>query len=175
MQVAEKAVAKVVGGEPVLSPPTTIDSFDPTWLSGHDIVYFRLHGFVGVQKWFGMDREWQLVPAVDASQLAEARMGGALVIVANCETLDSPMLDALFAGGAGMVIAGGGQNYAARDAVIGADKLAQWIIRGVKRGLSVEKALLMGKARLALTAWRPADLDAMAFRLVKGGVDAKFA
>jgi len=73
------------------------------------------------------------------------------------------MVTALYKAGASVVIAGPGENLALGERVVGTDLLVQWVIRGMRWGMRARRALDVARVRLALTAWRRSDRDAMGF------------
>lgn len=167
---AARAVAAATGVRPVTSPPWTADLIRPEMLTGHDLVYLRLHGLPNVPDvWFGEWPDGRLVPALTKGNLDELDpiegLGGATVVVANCYGAESPLLRELLEAGARAVIAGSGPNVAAGKRVVGPDLLVSWVIRAMRRGMKPRRALRVAKGRLALSAWRSADRDAMRFRL----------
>jgi hypothetical protein len=164
---AREAVAEATGVEPLVSPPMTASEFDVRWLEDHDVIYFRLHGTVDQTVWYGEGPQGGLYVALTITQLREARLGGALVVVANCYAARSPMVAELYRAGASAVIAGEGPNFAAGGRVIGADKLAREVIAGLGKGRSLERALRIAKMKLLATAWRRPDRDALGFRVIE--------
>ncbi len=167
---AREAVAEATGVEPLVSPPMTASEFNPTWLEGHDVLYVRLHATVDQTVWYGEGPQGGLYVALTINQLREARLAGALVLVANCYGAKSPMVAELYRAGASAVIAGEGPNFAAGGRVIGADKLAREVIAGLGKGLSIERALRFAKVKLLTTAWRGPDRDALGFRIIERSV-----
>jgi hypothetical protein len=146
----------------------------PRMLTGHDLIYLRLHGLPDVpDTWFGERMDGRLLPALTKANLDELDpirgLGGAVVVLANCFGAESPMAQELLEAGASAVIAGYGPNVAAGRRVVGPDLLVSWVIRAMRRGASVRRALQVAKGRLALSAWRAADRDAMRFRLFGDG------
>ena len=164
VESAERPVGAALGVTPLTSPPVTSQTFDPKWLEGYDLIYFRLHRRPKFLTWFNDAGQ----PALDIMTIHQAKLGGAVVIVANCFGASDSIVSALYMAGAAAVIAGEGPNYAASNIVIGTDLLAQWVRRGLAVGLPVRLALAVAKARLALTAWRHTDRDAVAFRIIGG-------
>jgi len=164
---ARVAVARATGVQPLTSPPLAAIDFRPEWLEGYDVLYFRLHGKRGMVGWYGDGQAGQPVALLSVNILS-ARLDGCVAIVANCYGADNdPMVDALYRVGAEAVIAGAGKNKALGRKVVGTDLLAQWIIRGLRAGWSTRVALSLARARLALTAFRESDADALGFRIVK--------
>jgi len=176
-EAAREAVAAATGVEPVASPPTMASQFDVQWLEGYDLIYFRLHRILGRPGWYGeasrtnMAVRGTMYPlALTRVQVNFADLGGAVVVVGNCFSANGdPMVRALYGAGARLVIAGPGENVAAGNRVVGTDLLVKWLIRGMEWGMRAQRALEVARARLALTAWRGADRDAMAFAIVAGG------
>lgn len=165
---AREAVKAATGVEPITSPPTTAGDFQAEWLSGHNLIYFRLHGVGQVYgTWFGEGLKRNLMPALDKRHIDAANLGGAVVILANCYGSTSPMVQELYQAGASCVIAGPGQNMAAGNRVIGTDKLARSVITAMRRGWPVKRALQWAKAQLLTTFWRVSDRDALGFRIME--------
>ena len=180
-EVAEKSVARATGVRPLTSPPLFAETLNPRSLEGHDLLYFRLHAFEGSGMWFGEGpevaklsramhgaaiRKW---PALDRLHFIEANLGGAVVVLANCYGASSPLVRDIYKAGASVVIAGPGSNYAAGNRVIGTDLLVQQVIRGLRAGKSIKKALRRARMRLLLTAWRKPDRDALGFKIIRYG------
>jgi hypothetical protein len=161
------SVAEATGVEPVVSPPMLASGFNPRWLAARDLIYFRLHGTMDQTVWYGEGEHGGKYVALTINQLREAELGGAVVLVANCYGAGSPMIAELYRAGAAAVIAGEGPNYAAGSRVIGTDKLARGLIAGLRRGWPVGRALAAAKVKLAVTAWRGADRDALGFRIIE--------
>lgn len=167
---AQRSVAEATGVEPLVSPPLTINEFDPLWLEGHDLLYFRLHGMSQATIWYGEGEGGALCPAFHVGLLEGVDLDGATVIVANCYGAESAMVQALYRAGAGAVVAGSGRNFAAGSRVVGADKLAREAIQGLRRGWPVLRALYIARLKLLSTAWRAADRDALEFRVIERSV-----
>ena len=163
VQSAKRAVREAVGVEPITSPPTTAPTFILEWLEGNDLIYFRLHGTKGFSSWY--NDEGTIALDITAVELAD--LDGAVVVVANCYGASDPMIQALYMAGASAVIAGEGSNWGGRGYAIGTDLLTLWLRRCLELGISVRGSLAIAKARLAMTAWRQSDRDAMAFRVME--------
>lgn len=166
--LARDAVRAATGVEPITSPPMTAANFSPDWLEGHDLLYFRLHSAWnrGIKGWFGESCEG-LHFALSEAQILAADLAGSVIVVANCYGGNGdPMITALYRAGAGAVVAGTGQNIAAAKRVIGTDLLVRWVIQGLCVGISLRRALAVAKVRLAFTAWRRSDRDALAFGII---------
>jgi hypothetical protein len=164
---ARRSVAEATGIEPLTSPPMTAVEFEPGWMEGHDLLYFRLHGLNEATLWFGEGRDGNHCLALTDSQIKQADLDGAVAVIGNCYGARSPMVKALYQAGASAVIAGSGENYAAGQRVIGADKLAREVIDGLRRGRSVTRALYIARLKLFMTVWRAADRDALEFRVIE--------
>ncbi len=162
----EQAVRRAAGVSPLLSPPMTAATFRPSWLEGHRLLLFGLHGAPGTPEWHNLRGD----VALTVDLVRQANLAGAVVFATSCNLGDpaSPMRDAFFAAGAAHVIAGEGINYASRKRPGWASLLALWVRRGLAWDLSVERAVALGKvaARLhsgALVS-RSATRDTLAFR-----------
>jgi hypothetical protein len=176
----EQATQQAAGVAPLTSPPLTAALFDPLLLSGHDLIYFDLHGGAGDAWWYGAWKEnnfTYLTVALTADQVRRARLGGAVVFALNCHLADrgSPMLDALLAAGARYVIGGDGRNWAGKTrSLFGASLLGLWFRRGMEMGLDPLRALGLAKRRVRLslavnralrrTGMAEAAADTLAFR-----------
>lgn len=164
---ARVAVARATGVQPLTSPPMTASEFETKWLEGYDLLYFRLHGKRGIPGWYG-DGAAGEPAALFSVHILGARLWDVTAVVANCFSADDdPMVDALYRAGAGYVIAGPGENKALGRKVVGTDLLVQWVLRALRAGWTVPVALSVAKARLALTAFRESDADALGFKIVK--------
>jgi len=169
---AREAVRAATGVEPLTSPPWTADTLAPEQLKGYDLLYFRLHGRPNVAVWFGEDERKKLIPALNKEHLDALEpdgLSGTVVVLANCYGADSPMVNELYRAGARAVVAGYGPNIAAARRVVGTDLLVHWLILAMHAGLDVTQALRVAKTRLAISAWRAADRDAMQFKLIEKG------
>jgi len=159
---ARRAVRAATGVSPLTSPPVLAREFDPRWLEGHELLYFRLHGRPGANAWCNDAGS----AALTADQVLAADLGGAVVVVANCYGDRGPMARALYAAGAAAAIAGSGPNYAAGRRVVGADLLVRWVILGLRMGLDVDRALSLARMRLRVSSWRASDRDAARFAVL---------
>ena len=127
-----RSAAVLAGVRPLTSPPITLATFDPRLLDGQDLVTFKLHGLDGQPYWYGDGG----ITACSADQLAQARLPGALVFVANCwGGAQSPMIQALQAA---MVAALCRQ-------IDGADVLGYVWRHMVELGFDAETGLRLGK------------------------------
>lgn len=166
-ELAGDAVTKAVGDGLVLtSPPLTATDIGPKSFEGYDLIYFRLHSGPGSTVWFGDDGKVRAI-AFTPTCIAGARLDGAVVILANCHGENNPLIEIFYQLGAKAVIAGAGKNYAGGKRVIGTDLLTAWIIKGLKAGMSIERAMRLAKARLVFTAWRGPDRDALEFKIME--------
>lgn len=178
-EVAGKSVAKATGVRPLTSPPLTVTTLDSKTLEGYDLLYFRLHAFKGGDRWYGESFETASLPkavqsaalkrwpALDRLHFIEANLSGAVVVLANCYGASSPLIRDIYEAGASAVIAGPGSNYAAGNRVMGTDLLVRQVIRGLRAGRNIKKALRRAKLRLLLTAWRKPDRDALGFKIIQ--------
>lgn len=147
----------------------TAETFEPRWLAGHDLVYVRLHGMPNGQAWYNDSGAVALTP----SQVLQADLRGCVVVVANCYSDRGPMMGALLAAGADAVIAGPGPNYAGARRVVGTDLLVRWVIRGLRVGMDVGRAMWLARLRLRLSGWRASDYDAAQFAVLRGERDER--
>jgi hypothetical protein len=162
-----ESVRKAAGCEPLLSPPVTVESFFPTWMTGHQFIYFKLHGLPEQPFWYG-DR-WHT--ALSAEQIRTVSLAGSTVFVANCfMSQGSPMLEALLATRPAAVIGGDGQNYARANTIDGADALGMFIRIWLERGFTPRNSFRFAKKLLRfISTARPAIADALRFDFFPGG------
>ena len=170
---AREAVRAATGVAPLTSPPWMANLLVPERLTGYDLLYFRLHGLPDLPyTWFGEGPRGGLVPALHKEHLDALEpdgLGGAIVVLANCHGAGSPMVKELYQAGASVVVAGHGPNIAAAKRLVGTDLLVRWVILALQIGFSAARALRLAKTRLAMSAWRAADRDAMQFSIIKKG------
>lgn len=165
---AARSVEEATGVIPMTSPPLNARLVNGADFEGYDLLYFRLHGVrENVTTWFGESEQGVIEPALNPHQLRGVDLGGAIVVVANCYGYDTLHRWPFYQVGASAVIAGPGPNYAARNKVVGADKLVRELIQGLERGLSVERALAGAKRALLFTSWRATDRDARQFEIIE--------
>jgi hypothetical protein len=165
---ARESVRKAAGVEPLLSPPLTMGTFQPSILNGYDLVYLKLHGLKDQGYWYGDG----YVTACSAEQIANAGLNGCAVFAANCFLPDSPMLKALFDGGAGVVIGGSGINYGGTNNMEGSDLLG-WAMRMfMQTGMPVLKSFEIARRSLMIRRRTPAIEDALAFQIFSRKVDS---
>lgn len=163
------AVQQAVSGFVMTAPPYKAETFNPALLEGCGFLYFRLEGMAQIPRaMFGDEVAGVRSPALYAEQLLGLNLSGAVVLLANCYSTTSLFPAAFYRVGARAVIAGEGSNYAARNAVIGADLLAKWLLFYLRAGLPPDRALRRAKMRLIPTLFRAADRDALAFKLMEG-------
>lgn len=166
---SKAAVHKALRVEPATAPPIVAPSgvLETQAAKDADFWYFRLHGRQDVPGvWYGEGQKGLWSPALHVDEIDELDLSGKLVVTSTCWAMDSHFPIAFKAAGADF-IGGYGFNYAAAGGrVIGADKLASSIYRGLRLGFSPARAFRLAKAWLLPTAWRRADRDALAFTLV---------
>jgi len=162
---ARQAVRAATGVEPATSPPTFAASLDVRRLEDADLLYFRLHGSpFSPLIWYGDGGD----PAVTPQSLDGLKLkAGAVVVIANCYGDTSPISRMFYEAGAGLVIAGGGGNYAEARRVVGTDRLVKVLIGAMRLGVRPTLALQAAKAAVGLRYWRRADRDAMQFHILK--------
>jgi len=165
---ARESVVQALGVVPFTSPPWTAKTFDPAMLIGYDLMYFRLHqARILSSLWLGEKKDGGWIAALRVEQLKGLDLGSPIVVIANCFGDEGPFVPAFYRAGARSVIAAPGPNFAAGNAVIGTDLLVKWLIRGLRLGLNVKRALTVAKARLVATAWRGSDRDALQFKIME--------
>jgi len=158
-----RSVGKAAGVQPLLSPPMRAEYFGHELLENHDFIYLKLHGRAGQPYWYGDG----YIEALSADTVRSARLDGAVVFAASCHLPESPMLEALLDAGASAVIGGRGRNFAATDAVWGADLLGMYVRWFMKLGMRVDRALKWAKWRLRLGVQDRATKDALEFQLFR--------
>jgi len=144
-----RSAAVVSGVTPLTSPPSFFESFDPKQLGGYDLLFFKLHGLEGQDRWYGDDR----LVAITADQIRQANLKGSMVFAASCFGLGSPLVTALSDAGAETVIAGAELNTAGINRLIGSDVIAYWWRKLLLRGLRTNIAFRLGQ--IAAASKRP--------------------
>lgn len=157
----ERSVKRAANVDPLLSPPVTVETFNPAVLQGYDLLYVKLHGLPGQPYWYG--DEW--ITATSAEQVCKTDLHGATVYAPTCFLPQSPMLAALFEAGAEYVIGGEDENYERT-----VDRFGRIIRLLMQTGLSVETSFRLAKLRLRITPQTLAVRDTLNFRLYKDGV-----
>ncbi len=165
---AKEVVSRALGVIPLTAPPLKASTFDPKWLEGYDLLYFRLHGLEAIPtSMFYEEADESFSPALNVRQIGFACLkAGSVVIMANCYGTESPFVRAFYQAGAAAVIAGPGQNWALEKSIVGPDLLARWLAQKLAKGLTVERAFSIAKTRLLLTSYRAADRDALGFKIM---------
>jgi hypothetical protein len=163
-QPAAKAVRKATGVNPVVSPPATVDSLAED-LAQYDLLYFRLHSKQhDPDKMYGEDEDGEYYLAFVAQCLRSIPLPQRpIVVLANCYGAESEFPAAFYQAGASIVVAGHGPNMAGGSRLIGTDLMVYWLIKALEIGVPFRESMQVARARLALTAWRLADRDAMQF------------
>ena len=161
-QSLAKTAAAMAGVTPLTSPPLFMATFDPALLTGHDFLFFKLHGLEGQPYWYGDGS----VTAISAEQIASVRIDGALVFAANCFGGErSPMVQALLNSGAACVVTGTGVNYAGQQIPQGADNLGRAWRWAMQFGATADAAL--SQAKIAAGILSPALIgDLQSFSVV---------
>jgi hypothetical protein len=151
----EESTRQAAGVQPACCPPLSADNGGLSRLLQEmavaEFVYLDLHGFEGDRTtlYGGGDCQW--TPALRVDQVRGLRLDRSVVVFAtSCYFPDSEFLEAFLNAGARAVIAGRGQNFAARRAVKGAALLGLWLRRGLSWGLSPGAALALAKTRSRL-------------------------
>jgi len=167
VESARAAVGAAAGSEPLTSPPLLAAAFDPRWLEGFDLLYFRLHGWPErPEVWLN---DWRQA-ALYREYVTRARLDGTIVVIGNCYGAEMRGWgETFYDAGARAVIAGPGENVAAARRVVGTDLLFRTLRRGLELGLPLEWALAAAKVRLAATGYRASDRDAIAFGIMPRG------
>lgn len=147
-----------------MCPPTDAASLDVRRLKDADLLYFRLHGSTSSPLlWFGDGG----IPAITPQSLDGVKLkAGAVVVIANCYGDTSPISRMFYEAGAGLVIAGGGPNYAEARRVVGTDRLVKVLIGAMRLGVRPTLAFQAAKAAVGLRLWRRADRDTLQFHIL---------
>lgn len=168
-----KATRRAAGISPSTCPPLSAETFwtQRAAIAAADLVYVDLHGRPGADAWYGDGG----VVACTADQVRTLNLRGTVVFTVNCYVGDQsspgvpgPMLEALLEAGAGYVIAGEGANYGpAGGPLYGAPLLGLWLRRFLSIGLTVPRAVGLGKRFAALRGGgRFVVEDVMAFAAI---------
>lgn len=145
-------VRRAAGVQPLTCPPVFADGLDEDLLSGHEFVYFQLHGVPGEPYWYGDG--W--VTAINDGQLAA--VGNATVFANCCYLPEGPMLAAMLKAGA-TVVGGPGENYA------GGGALGLWLRIFLAAGVGLRAALTAAKGMLRLLYHGPVLEDVLQYRV----------
>lgn len=179
----KKSVRQAAGVSPLLSPPVTLDAFEPHWLLGYDFLYFKLHGLPGQEYWYG--DKW--TTALSADVIRQVDLTGTIVFVANCHLYEDepgkqgkklasknfpgPMLTALLAAGARYVVGGPGENYAKREKVYGADLLGMSFRLLCQLGISPKRAFTIARTHIRVKPHKDlATRDSLDFRIFDNSI-----
>ena len=159
-------MSRVAGTSPILCPPVTMETFEPSSLEGHDLLLFKLHGLKGQPYWYGDDH----ITALSAGQLAPADLQGAVVFVANCWLFDdhgnpSPMYLALSQANPAAIIGGSGSTFALQNRIGGPDLLALYLRYFLQLGFPIANAFRLARFRLYLNRPDRVTQDTLTFRL----------
>lgn len=164
----ERATRKAVGKKAMVltSPPIYAADFNPAWLEGLDLLYLDLHGIPGsVYLWSGP--KGHRSAALSLKTIMAADLRGTVVFLTTCYLPETHFLRAFLDAGAKAVIGGAGENWGTSRGLSGAQRLAKWLIRFLRRGKSPEEALRLAKRALR---WLPtlhlkARRDALEFQI----------
>ncbi len=158
---------RAAGMYPRLCPPINVACIAPRTLEGYDLLYLMLHGMPDQPFLYG-DR-WET--ALSAETVRSANLAGSVVYSGACYLAESPMLPAFLEAGA-VVIGGSGRNYSVKGGFDLVDLLGQWVRYGLAAGLTPERALRLGKARLRLGRISKERRDTLKFEMWVPGVKA---
>lgn len=151
----QRSAGRVAGLQPITCPPRlTRDILWPNWLLS-DLVYIDLHGDPDEGEWLLADGE-RVLHVRELEGLPPR-----VVFATTCHMPQTAFYDVLRRGS--ILICGDGENFGLRDRAIGAPLLALWFRRFYDRTGDVVQSLRLAKARVALTAWRRSDRDALQF------------
>ena len=98
-QAWQRAAALTALRIPITSPPITIATFDPTWMEGKRLLYFKLHGYPDQPDWYGLDQHGYKMSALSPDLVRQADLSGAIVVAAVCYGAGSDMQKAFFEAG----------------------------------------------------------------------------
>lgn len=177
-EIAKRAVGKALQISPLTSPPLVAKSVTPKLLNDVNLAYFRLHGSESnTDVWFGEGEDGQKPIALRLEQIADWKLDGAVVVIANCHGSDSPFVQAFYDAGASIVMAAPGENYAAGARVLGGDMIARWILFWMRRSQSAQKALRRAKiaVRFSIRTPRYVRKDTLEFQIIKNKTEDQHA
>ncbi len=164
-----RATRRVVGpeAEVITSPPVFSYNFDADCLAHRDLIYLDLHGQPDSIYLYSGPGERQA--ALSINWLRTVKLEGAIVFSTTCYLPQTQFVRAFLEAGAGMVIAGDGQNFGTRKRLSGTQVLAQRFIRFLGEGEKPPAALVLAKEamqrdRLLNFFDRQATRDALQFR-----------
>lgn len=138
----------------------------PNWAHA-DFVYIDLHGRPDDPEWLYAEDQ-RVLHVRDVEDLPQR-----VVFATTCYLPQTEFYDALRR--RSTLICGDGENYGLRDRAIGAPLLALWFRRVYEKTYDIDLSLRIAKFRVALTAWRMADRDALEFKIAPplGGSEVK--
>lgn len=139
---------------PKVSPPLTVDTFDPAWLGSQAIIFVCAHGLPGHDVLYGDDS----IPMLSAAQIRSVRMDGAIVYLAGCYG-QGPISDAFLAAGAACVVADADVNWSGPLWPSGSNKLGQLFLGYLYRALPAGAALAAAKRDYGARYRGPRDFE----------------
>jgi len=174
-QAWRKAAALTALRIPITSPPITAVTFDPAWMEGKPLLYFKLHGYEDVQDWYGLDFHGERPIALTPDLVRQADLTGAIVIAVVCYGAGREMEAAFLEAGAIAFFGSTDEVLAREDTVEEGDLLAQQILSLARKSQNLQDVLAQAKERYRilrgkdLTDYDHTTLEAFTVTLTKGG------
>lgn len=167
---ARVAVGKALGLHPISPPERTIRPWFHNLVDPKpDLLYIRLHGSPAVKDiWYDEIVKGVFLPALRTEDIEREDLSGCIVVTGSCFAIESDFPASFMAAGARAFVGGEGANYASvSDRVVGPDRLARWMVVGLKQGWSLKTSLLLAKLAILPWSWREADRDALTFSMIE--------
>lgn len=174
-QAWQKAAALTALRIPITSPPVTAENFNPTWMEGKPLLYFKLHGYEDDQDWYGLDARGHKPTALTPDLVQRADLTGAIVLAVVCYSTGSKMEAAFLEAGAIAFFGSPGELLAREDTVDEADLLAQQILSLARKSQNLQGVLVQAKEQYRilrgedLTEYDRATLESFTVTTTKGG------
>ncbi len=178
-EVATTKVLDVVVGEKKLytSPPLDYANINMKEMEDCSIIVFNLHGMPRVPTWSGEGPNGMTL-AIRDYMFDGLDLSKVIVIAENCfgedpntPEEDSPMTTAIMKAEAKAIVGGAGLNYGGSYTPMGSDIIAKHTIKGLQRGWTVSRSLMVAKFWMLLD-FSQAGKDAKRFTIV-GDSNAK--
>jgi len=177
-QAWRKAAALTALRIPITSPPITAENFDPAWMEGQPLLYFKLHGYENDPDWYGLDERGHKPTALTPNLVRQADLTGAIVVAVVCYGAGGEMEGAFLEAGAIAFFGSADEVVAREDAVDEADLLAQQLLALARKSQNLQDILAEAKERYRtmrgenLTEYDHATLEAFTVTTAKGNAHA---
>lgn len=149
------SVFLATGRWPLTSPALGPDTFPTEKLTGHDVLYFKLHGLPKEPRWYGLEYAngkaiWQ--DAINVENIIFAPdLDGAIVFAQSCYAQQSPMVQALINAGASAVVGTSVKLKAGTWYPRHSDWIGRAFLSHLGRGASVQNAIHIATSNAQLS------------------------